>query len=455
MSARWPRDGFVFPKACMGRQSYQNRSILLASEVKHTHAITLLTILFLCTSFPVFAADPRLQFSSETILYSFERENQQGNSIQSMPLYEYMRMDYGDIDNIGLSLHAHGWARKDIADNGFYEDDTDGELLYGYVEYVPPSSSSSIKIGRQHIFSGIVNDSVDGLGLESFLGAHASVTAFAGFPTAYKEDNGTSGDAIFGGRTAFHDIRLGTMGISYKKVSDDGDTVENTAGLDTYLMVTGFLTCQGLSSWNFESRGWREHTYEAVLVLDEFLLKAMYQAYRFDDYFSEDDTGSQPFRYLKDTDEKVSVVGGDMVWQQSGIVDVGIKLKQYTYDVRDETSRNVTAVLNVHGDKNSQAGLEIGIMDGETSENEYTLMRGYFYWDTPMPITENWYVSGNLLYVRYDEDIYGEDSSLFMSLGGGKQIIENSLQLNVSGDYSSDPYFDKDFRLMIALKYDY
>ena len=311
----------------------------MVSDVKHTHAITLLTIFFLCMSFPVFAADPRLQFSSETTLYSFERENQQGNSIQSMPLYEYMR--------------------------------------------------------------------------------------------------------------------LGTMGISYKKVSDDGDTVENTAGLDTYPMVTGFLTCQGLSSWNFESRGWREHTYEAVLVLDEFLLKAMYQAYRFDDYFSEDDTGSQPFRYLKDTDEKVSVVGGDMVWQQSGIVDVGIKLKQYTYDVRDETSRNVTAVLNVHGDKNSQAGLEIGIMDGETSENEYTLMRGYFYWDTPLPITENWYVSGNLLYVRYDQDIYGEDSSLFMSLGGGKQVIENSLQLNVSGDYSSDPYFDKDFRLMIALKYDY
>jgi hypothetical protein len=245
------------------------------------------------------------------------------------------------------------------------------------------------------------------------------------------------------------------MGISYKKVSDDGDTVQNTAGLDTYLIITSFLTCQGLSSWNFESRGWREHSYEAVFDLNEFLLKPMYQAYRFDDYFSEDDTGSQPFRYLKDTDEKVSVVGGDLVWQQSGRFDVGVKLKQYTYDLRDETSRNVTTVLNIHGNKNSQVGLEIGIMDGETSENDYQLMRGYFYWDTPLPITENWFVSGDLLYVRYDEDIYGEDRSLFMSLGGGKQIIENSLQVNVSGDYSSDPYFDKDFRLMMALKYDY
>ena len=103
----------------------------MATEINRTHAIALLALFLLCSSFPVFAADPRLQFSSETILYSFERENQKGDSIQSMPLYEYMRMDYGDIDNIGLSLHAHGWARKDIADNGFYEDDTDGELLYG------------------------------------------------------------------------------------------------------------------------------------------------------------------------------------------------------------------------------------------------------------------------------------------------------------------------------------
>ena len=148
-------------------------------------------------------------------------------------------------------------------------------------------------------------------------------------------------------------------------------------------------------------------------------------------------------------------MGGDLVWQQSGRFDVGLKLKQYTYDLRDETSRNVTTVLNIHGDKNSQVGLEIGIMDGETSENDYKMMRGYFYWDTPLPITENWFVSGNLLYVRSDEDIYGEDKSLFMSLGGGKQIIENSLQVNVSGDYSSDPYFDKDFRLMMTLKYDY
>lgn len=438
-----------------GQATLSIRSVPLATDVNRTYAIGILILLLLVTSFPVFAADPRLQFSSETIIYSFERENQEGDSIQSMPLYEYMRMDYGDIDNIGLSLHIHGWTRKDIADNGFYEDDTDGELLYGYVEYVPPSSPLSIKIGRQHIFSGIVNDSVDGFGLESLLGTYVSVTAFAGLPTAYKEDNGTSGDAIFGGRTTFHDVNLGTMGISYKKVSDDGDTVENTAGLDTYLIITSFLTCQGLSSWNFESRGWKEHTYEAVFVLDKFLLKPMYQAYWFDDYFSEDDTGSQPFRYLKDTDEKVSVVGSDLVWQQSGRVDVGIKLKQYTYDLRDETSRNYTAVLNIHGDKNSQMGLEIGIMDGETSENDYKLMRGYFYWDTPLPITENWFVSGNLLYVRYNEAIYGQDSSLFMSLGGGKQIIENSLQLNVSGDYSSDPYFDKDFRLMITLKYDY
>jgi hypothetical protein len=44
------------------------RSVPLATDVNRTHAIGILILLLLVTSFPVFAADPQLQFSSETIL---------------------------------------------------------------------------------------------------------------------------------------------------------------------------------------------------------------------------------------------------------------------------------------------------------------------------------------------------------------------------------------------------
>ena len=405
--------------------------------------------------FWVSAEEPEFHFVSETILSGFERENDQGDSQQVIPIYEYMQMDYGQLEAEGFSLHLYGWLRGDAGGGGFYEENTDGELLYGYVEYLPPSGGFNLKIGRQHLFSGIVNDSVDGIGVQGMLGPYMTIELFGGVPIALDDENGRSGDTIFGGRSALFLGKLNDIGLSYKRITDDNETVENRLGLDTSLGLSTLVTVHGLSSWNIETQEWREHTYEAALALDPLLLKPLYQAYQFEDYFSEDSTGLQPFRYLQETEEKLVVLGADAIWQQNPGFDAGIRLKQYDYELRDETSRYTALILNFYGNAATRYGLEGGIMDGESSENRYKLGRGFLFWNGPFGAGESWFMSSDMLFIQYDEDIYGKDHSWFVSLGCGKHLLEDTLQLAISGDYSSDPYFDEDVRLTVVLKYVY
>ena len=64
------------------------------------------------------------------------------------------------------------------------------------------------------------------------------------------------------------------------------------------------------------------------------------------------------------------------------------------------------------------------------------------------------FLSADLVYTLYDEAIYGEDSSVFVSLGCGWNLAE-SLALKASADYSMDPYFDEDLRGLVSLSYRY
>jgi len=275
---------------------------------KISRPIFLFLILLIIAPVSVSAKEPEFHFQYEAILSNFEREDDKGNSQLVMPIYEYMQVDYGQLETEGLALHLHGWFRGDAGDGGYYEEDMDGELLYGYVEYLPPSGGFNLKIGRQHLFSGVVNDSLDGIGVLGMLSSYMTLELFGGVPITLDDENGRSGDTLFGGRGAFSLGKLNDIGLSYKRITDDNETIENTLGLDTFLGFSTRVTVHGMSSWNIETQDWREHTYEATLALEPFLLKPLYQTYQFEDYFSEDNTGLQPFRYLQETEEKLVVL---------------------------------------------------------------------------------------------------------------------------------------------------
>ena len=92
-------------------------------------------------------------------------------------------------------------------------------------------------------------------------------------------------------------------------------------------------------------------------------------------------------------------------------------------------------------------------MDGDASRDDYVLLRAYAFWDRLPQALPLGFLTGEVVLANYREDIYGEDTSLFISLGAGRRFLEDALDIRLSGDYSRDPYFDHDVRGMLTVSY--
>lgn len=417
------------------------------------HTLLILSFLLLLP-FPISADVSEFTISSETIFRVFERESQDDGEFNVIPIYEYVNVDYGDPEVGGLSLHANGWGRVDLGNQEYYENDTEGYLLDGYVQYFNPLTGLDLKLGRQHIYSGIVNNSVDGISFQGYAGSYVSMLAYAGYPVGYEDENGRTGDSTYGGRVGLEHFFPGELGLSYKMLSNDSETIEKKLGSDLSLYLSSHLVISGLSVWNIDTEDWEEHTYSADVYVNQFSLKAYYQMFQYEDYFSGK-SNSQLLNYLEDTDETLTILGGDIIWQQFHGFDAGLKLKHYTYDQRNETSQYLAVVINTYGQAQTVLGAEAGFMDGESSENSYYLGRIYGYWDAPFSFLKHWFLDGEWMIVHYKADIFGEENSIFSSAGCGRNIIDDRLKIKFSGDYSSDPYHDSDFRFMTVIQFEY
>jgi hypothetical protein len=397
----------------------------------------------------------KLDVSSETIVRMFKRDTETQENIRAIPIYEYLRVDYGDAEVEGFSMHLHGWGRTDIGDGGFFEDDTDGELLYGYLEYARPSYGVNLKLGRQHVFEGVANENVDGLRVAGAITPYFVYSAYGGFAVAFDSENGHEDNNIWGARVAH---RLGAkyeVGLSYKKIDNDDDPVEEMMGIDLFAGLLSNLDFYGFSAQNLDTGDWAEHSYEARLTIQDLYIRPFYQRYRYEDFFRDDETSSNIFGFLKDTDEILSVAGGDLFWRGVKNMDLGATVKHYDYDQRQETALFYSGQLTLSFGGQTQAGGELGRMDGETDETRYLLTRAWFYWDRPVKYLLGGFLTGDVVYVYYDEEIFGKDSSLFLSLGTGWQFLADALKLKISGDYSDDPFFDEDIRGMLVIIYRY
>ncbi len=134
-------------------------------------------------------------------------------------------------------------------------------------------------------------------------------------------------------------------------------------------------------------------------------------------------------------------------------MDLGVKIKGNDYD-RMNGSQYTSGLAIWHGDKLSQTGIEVGYMNGDLDKQKYLLTRLFGYWDAPSGLGIG-FLSGDLLWARYQQPIYGRDNSLFLSLGIGRSFLDKALEVKLSGDYSRDPYFDSDIRGLLAITYRY
>ncbi|MDW7711852.1 MAG: hypothetical protein SCH98_15415 [Deferrisomatales bacterium] len=409
-------------------------------------------LLCLAASLPLGAARPartaELQVESNTLVRYFERDTRKGDDKKVLPVYEYLRVAAGELEDKGLSVHLYGWGRYDLADSDYFSDRSQGELLYGYLQYTRHEANFAARLGRLYVFEGVANESIDGLTLRGDIGPGFTLSAYGGLPVALETVDGRSGDRIWGGRLNHRWGYWYDVGLSYKRVDNDGDRQEQVLGVDSSVTLPWPILLSGFSARNLETDQWQEHAYDARINLGQFVLRPAFERFVYGAYFDTGANTGGPFRFLKDSNERVTVIGADVTWYPKDGIELQLKGKSYDYRERDDDAWYFAALAALRVQRNAQVGAEVGIMDGDTDDTRYSLWRAWFYCDQRPT-----FYSGDVVYVRYDADILGEDRSLFASLGAGRRFLGDALEVKLSGDYSADPYFDRDVRGMLAVKY--
>jgi hypothetical protein len=406
---------------------------------------------FLCLPLSVSATE--LFFQSDTLFHFFQRDTNTEVDASVAPIYQYLQFDIGNPNVPGLAFHLNAWGRWDIADNGYYSDPTDGELLYSYLEYRGKQAQFNTRVGRQHVFEGVTNDAVDGLRLSSDLGRYFSGSVYAGQPVALDDDQGRSGDIIYGGRLAHHLPSLYDLGISYKMIRNNSNDVEEMTGIDLSAYLPYGINLLGNSAYNFATNDWAEHSYDLDFSIGPVLLRPYYQKFKYEDYFGTSAKLVNPFSFLADTGEELQVEGTDLTLHAGKSMTFTVKAKNYNYKVLDDTSQFAAVQATWAGKDRTQIGGEFGCMNGNAAQNEYYLVRLYSYWDQMPENLPLSFISSDLIYVGYDKEIYGEDRSLFISLGIGRKFLQEALEVKLSGDFSQDPYFNESLRGMLTASY--
>jgi hypothetical protein len=416
---------------------------------KSTLLQTIVLLFFLAGSSS--AAD--LHFQSETILRVFEtdvRESGDDKGKTVVPLYEYLRFDLDNLSEKNLSLHAFGWGRHDFSQSGFYDNDTDGEFLYGYLQYSGSTDNLLVRVGRQYIFGVDSDSSLDGILVNTDIAPWFSFSVFGGQPVSLRSENGRGGDLTAGGRIALHQGNSIQFGLFYKYVANDSNRDEEELGFDLSSYLPKGISFSGRSKWNLVTDGWAEHSYQGLGRILGVQIRPFFEYFEYENFFNERENSADPFRFLAETEEKITTFGSDFTYPVIPSVDVGAKLKYYDYDQRDESAQYISGLAVWRWEELSEWGAELGLMNGDGSENRYFLGRTYVYKTLPPG-----FVTGDFVYAHYDEEILGRDYSVFFSLGAGKNFLDDALEVKLSGDFSSDPYFDTNLRGMLNLRYNF
>lgn len=425
-------------------------------KLGHSAHAAIVAALLLVSGFGSSASATMVRMNSETIVRYFEQEWPTGETKRGIPAYEYVQLDVGQLDQDGVTGHAYGWGRYDFGD--FYEDETQGEILYGYLQYRLSAYNFSARLGRQSVFEGVSGTSFDGLQIGSDLTPYFTWSGYAGQPVTLEIVNGRSGDRVWGGMLSHHAGGYYNVGVSYKRVDNDGEKEEELIGIDSSLTALGPLSFFGKSVRNQVTKSWQQHAYEARLTLGGLLLKPIYQRVDYNAFFDRKVDTSTPFSdplgglpALGDSNEVVTIVGGEASWQTDSMLSLGAKYKDYDYDVREQKARYYAVLATLRWSGLSQVGAEAGRMDGDVDKDRYTLGRVYAYYEFA-PI----FLTADGVYAKYGEKIFGDlgdDRSIFAALGGGARFFGDSLQVKVSGEYSKDPYTAEDVRGLFALEW--
>ena len=112
----------------------------------------------------------------------------------------------------------------DLADKSYNNDQVDGNLTYGYLQYRFKAANADIRAGRFFVHEGIVNEQIDGVSFRTDLPFGFGFSAFGGANVhtqiCIMKDTDGKGDANFGGRLNYRYKGVLELGVSGQYETD-------------------------------------------------------------------------------------------------------------------------------------------------------------------------------------------------------------------------------------------
>jgi hypothetical protein len=289
---------------------------------------------------------------------------------------------------------------------------------------------------------------VDGIYARTDIKGGFGISAFGGSPVETGTDM-PGNSIIYGGRVSHQKAGLYTIGLSYLKEEKNSNTFREEEGIDLWLRPVNKVELMGRSSYNAETNGWMENTYYLILgPFDKLRFNTEASWINYADYFAGATTNV--FKFTPggplDPNEKVNILGEEVVYAINMNWTVSVDYKAYGYDVAGSASYYGAAATYTMP-KSYNAGLSLHKMDGDTDRLKYDEYRIY-----ASKKFDKIDVAVDLLDVKYKESINGVTSAYSAAIGAGYELKHN-LKLGLDVEYSKNPDFDKDVRVFAKAVY--
>jgi hypothetical protein len=429
--------------------------------MKKTCCTLLCAALLAVTSTGVQAAD--VTVDSSTLLGIAARDVSGASKQTLLPATQFLGLTADKLADGNLSLHFYGWGRADLADKSFNNDQEDGSLTYGYLQYRFNQANANIRAGRFFVREGIVNEQVDGVSARTDLPMGFGLSAFGGATVHTAHLSGESsdgkGDGIFGGRANYRYKGLLELGASAAYESKAPALLTHTInhrllGGDIWFTPHKMVEVIGHSSYNSETKRIAEHSYLLNLKpVQDLVLSGEFNEIHSLSYFGASGLFASPQMASYNPDENSRSLGGSASYQITKAVGLVADYKHYTRDIGNADRYGATAKLSLlNNELRSGIGYHYlrassGFAISGTPSASYHEMRWYIMHDT-----KTYFASLDALCYLFKEKILNEKAAWEVAASLGYHFTP---ALALSGDisYGRNPDFTEETKGLVRLTY--
>jgi hypothetical protein len=410
---------------------------------------------------PLSAADlADIDATSKT--YVLLKEDPGGDNYVSA--YEYVDLDLNDIGNWGLDFHSSGWIRQHLdtvpfEDEG--EDRGEEELTYAFLSFIPFENEKigklKVNMGRQFLFSGTINEHIDGISTSWDYIKFVGFSAYFGVPVDDEVDDEFGDEVgekrltqIAGGRVYYRIANHAEIGLSYLKVEDDElDTpYREEIGLDLWAQPFDLVSIQGWSTYNDQTNNTMGHEYTITFFpMQSLFVSGLYAHINYNDYFVPSTSAAFLPEILNDGEE-MDKYGGTVNYQVNNKINATFDYVNYSYDISGSanyygvgfSSDNISGFL---------AGASMHRMDGDTAKLTYTLSRLYVgrkIWELDVVLDG--------VYLYLDESYAEKDYALSATCNVTYQM-NDSLKFSSNIEYLEDGLNDHATKAFFSMIYEF